>query len=47
MPKPHEMDVEYDGKDDKRSNKMQRVTFWKTVLLVLNNINKRESSRGC
>ena len=43
--KPHEMAIEYDGKDDKRSNKMQRVTFWKTVLMGLNNTNKRELKR--
>ena len=44
-PKPHEMAVEFDGKDDRRSNKMQRVTFWNTVLLGLNKINQRELKR--
>merc|ERR1711966_128006 len=32
-PKPHKMAVEFNGKDGRRSNKVQLVTFWNTVLL--------------
>ena len=43
--KPHEMAVEFDGNDDQRSNKMQRVAYWTTVLKGLNKINQRELKR--
>ena len=44
-PKPHEMAVEFDDQDDRRSTKMQRVKFWKSVLGGLNHINRRELKR--